>query len=144
MISAGIHKAKAITPVEFHHQDNENETPYAHVLCEVTEGSDAGAQIIYKGWTSEKGKEKTRQALAAMGYEAGNPQSVLDKAFSIKVEHETYEGQTYARVKYVNPIGGRHGKPQSAADIAAFDEYFRSAAAVSKGNSAKPESDVRF
>lgn len=81
------------------------------VSFEVTQGEAAGERITWYGYFTDKGFEITAKALRAcgwMGTDLSDLTGLDTNEVQIVVEHEVSEadGNTYAKVKWVNKPGG--------------------------------------
>ena len=104
MIEQGTFEAVAI-----HHEfGTANEKEQVVVTFSLLEGPDKGKTIAWFGYFTEKAYERTMEALRYCGWKGDDLMNMgdLEQKVSIVIEHETYEGDTNARVKWVNKIGG--------------------------------------
>lgn len=91
--------------------------PMAMIRFKYETPEGAEAEINWYGtFASEKASEITMEALAVCGMNTNNPadlakgagSGILDeqRAVSITLKEETYDGKTRVKVAYVNPVGG--------------------------------------
>lgn len=95
-------------------------TPGINIVFVVTDGPEKGAHVRYTGWMSDRAYERTLESLESCGWKGEDPSELndglhgLDKnEVELVVEMEPYEGnderhvgKSFARVKWVNRIGG--------------------------------------
>jgi hypothetical protein len=79
--------------------------PQVAVKCEIETPGFEGRSIVYYGFLTDAALAYAVDSLRAMGWE-GNDLSDLSSItpqnkFSLSVEHETYEGKTRAKVKFI-------------------------------------------
>jgi hypothetical protein len=139
MLEAGRYKARG---VEAALGVAKTGTEQIAVLVEVTEGPDAGAQITWYGFFTEKTTERTLESLRHLGWE-GDDLTELDgitaNVVSIVVEHEEDQrtGEPRARVKWINGPGGLAMKDRMDPGTAkAFAQRMKGAAVASRGGAA--------
>lgn len=68
-----------------------------------------GETISWFGYFTDKTQERTMQALRYCGWQGDdvtNLDGISDQEVELVIEHETYEGKTRAKVKWVNRLGG--------------------------------------
>lgn len=84
-------------------------TPQVAVLFDVLDEGAAEKSITWYGYFTEATADRTLESLKHMGFE-GDDITILDglgrNEVSLVVEDEEYEGQTHARVRWVNKAGG--------------------------------------
>jgi hypothetical protein len=122
MIAAGKHKAVALptTPEEaFGTKDNGND--FVMIRFQISSGDDAGNEITWWGFFTDKTKERTIEALRHAGCTfPGNDITNLEGLGSRHVEldigHEEYNGQTRAKINWVNSLGGMGIKKEEKLD----------------------------
>lgn len=73
------------------------------VEFKITEGEMAGEVVPWSGWLTEKAEDRTLSSLRAMGW-GGDilDLSGLDTEVDVVVKHEEYNGNTSAKVAFVN------------------------------------------
>lgn len=98
MIPAGTYEAQAVSDAVFSKSSKK-----ATEQVVVTFGTPQGP-IDWISYLSEAAIGRTTEALIAMGYDFVSNSSVKNNKVSIVVEHEEYEGQLRARVKWVNSL----------------------------------------
>lgn len=103
MIEKGTYTAKAI---EWKLGVTSRGTEQIAVLFQL----ESGEQITWYGYFTEKTTERTLDALEYMGWDGvdiTDPVGLDRNDVRLVIDHETGEdGKTYARVKWVNRIGG--------------------------------------
>lgn len=122
MISAGRHKARAVEAVLGRTGEGR---PQVAVGFQIIDGEYAGELITWYGYFTEKTQETTLKALRTCGWSTdslANLAGVTDNEVSVVVEHEKNDqGETIAKVRWVNSIGGIAMKNRmSAAEANAF------------------------
>ncbi len=104
MIEKGTYPAKAWSQVKF--GKNANNKPFVRVKFEI---KDHGS-ILWDGFLTDEAAERTLEQLENCGWNGKKLDSALEgmgtKAVELVVDHEEFEGKTYARVKWVNRPGG--------------------------------------
>jgi hypothetical protein len=78
----------------------------------VNEDGSPGEHITWFGFFTEKSLEHTVKALRACGWRGDdltNPEGIGDNEVAIVVEHEEYNGEVRAKVKWVNAPGSGLG-----------------------------------
>lgn len=81
------------------------------VSFEIASGDLAGQRIAWRGYFTEKTEERTLESLEAAGWDGNPPLASLgglgSKACVIVIDHEEgQDGKTYAKVQWVNTLGG--------------------------------------
>lgn len=77
--------------------------------------------IVWRGYFTEKSTDITFKALRAMGWQGddlADLSSIEGHEASLTIEPEEYEGKTFLKVRWVNPISGPVLKEQMAPDAA--------------------------
>lgn len=115
-------------------------TPQVVVTIEAV---DTGETIEHPMYLTAAALQYAVRDLRKMGWrgdDLSDLSTVGSKEFEIVVEEEEYEGNFYARVKYINDIGGgpRLGKPMSDAQKKAFAARMRGAVIAASGGKAAP------
>ncbi len=107
MIEAGSFLSKAVSPIAWQ-QSTTGKSDQVSVRVQLLEGKDAGQVIVWRGFMSDKAIERTLEALENMGWDGESDDSVKSgTTFVSVVQHEEYEGQTRARIAFINdPAGG--------------------------------------
>lgn len=108
-------------------------------------------QVNYKGFLTDAAAEYTIKNLITCGMKSDKlssltqPGAFENKEISITVEHEEYNGKTYARVKWINDLGGSKFKaltPEIAErSLDHFSAYVKGMRAEMGAPAPKPESD---
>lgn len=125
MIAKGKHKATAYS-WELGATPNTG-TRFIRVIFETSETHDF---VPWDGWFTEKTIERTMDSLENTGWDGASladPVGIGSKECMIDVEHEEHEGRTYAKVKWVNRIGGGGLKEENkltARERAGLDQEF--------------------
>ncbi len=75
------------------------------VVCHLI---DIGQRIAWYGYFTEKSTPYTIAALRAFGFRGTDLSDLtgLDAEVELVIDHETYEGKTRAKIKFVNTPGG--------------------------------------
>ena len=128
-------------------ESKNNHTPSVHLQLkceqdlEAKKGTD---KVLYADlWLTDKAKEKTVETLRAIGYEGGfaelNTPSLVGYQVEVSTYFEDYNGNSYEKVNFVNPVGSfakRGVKPADAGIVrglsAKYDSLFRSKKATGK------------
>lgn len=120
MIPEGIYRAKTLTAALGETKSGKEQMAIDFGLVD---GPSAGQRITwYGGFMSDKAVEYTVKALRACGWKGDDLSAVgeLAEEVEIVVQHEDYEGQMRAKVKYVNPLGGAARNAMAADKAKAF------------------------
>ncbi len=109
-------------------------------------GADGFEIVAYK-YFSEKALPYTLAALRTLGWTGSDPLELengggnLDRnVVDLVVAHETYEGRTTAKVKYINEPGATRSTPLSADKRAAFAQSVK--ASILALEAGKPKTQV--
>lgn len=145
MIPAGTHKAKAVSATL--EKSPEKGTQNAHVKFQL----ESGETLDWYGYFTEKTEARTIEALLLCGWDGQDFvtfRGVTTNVVHVVVEHETYNGQTRAKIAWVNdPNRTVGGKPMEAAEVSSFADRMRAKVAAlkaSKGQSAMPGASFDF
>src|SRR6478609_8650524 len=80
------------------------------VSFEIANGDQVGQRIAWRGYFTEKTEERTLESLEYAGWDGvslGKLSGLGSKPCVIVVEHEEgQDGKTYAKVQWVNSLGG--------------------------------------
>lgn len=108
------------------------------VHFEVLDADHAGDILPWFGYFTDDTVKRTLESLRYCGWKGDDIQQLgpLDQVVSIKVEHNTHEGKTYARVAFVNRMGAGRVK---LADPLSSDEMRQFAAMVKQSAQRVPE-----
>lgn len=100
MIPAGTYRAIADSATL---TETKTGKEFIAVEFRITEGEMAGEVVPWAGWLTEKAEDRTLSSLRAMGW-GGDilDLSGLDNAVDVVVKHEEYNGNTSAKVAFVN------------------------------------------
>jgi hypothetical protein len=149
MIPAGNYFAKGNGPLII--TDAKSGSQRAIVPMRITKGDQEGQLIDFRGSLSEgKALEITNRALEAMGYDYDDDASVTRNEVQIVVQHEEYNGKTYANIQFVNdPNRAAIYTPSSASIAAAAKARLKAAAIAAKAtkpaaSSGNPDDEPRF
>jgi hypothetical protein len=108
MIPEGKYFAKGIAAQLT--SSSEKGTPGVQVIVEIIEGEHAGERLRWDGWLTEKTEQRTLESLRTLGWSTDmldDLQGIGATECSIIVEHEQgTDGKNYARVQWINKIGG--------------------------------------
>lgn len=157
LTTAGIYKAKAINGEGAICRSNSG-TDYVAVLFEITEGPEKGNTIVASLFQTEKTAERTKKALAALGWKGesrddgeGNCNLVgLNNVVPIGVKEEDYQGRKQIKVDWVfeNPMAGINPKDRltmrdARSVLASLKGGTSNASPRSSSREASPEDDGR-
>lgn len=123
-----------------------NDKKQVLVYFQVTHGDWAGEVLPWFGFFSDNAWERTIESLRYIGFTGDDlttlAEQPLDQMVTITVEHNEYNEKTYARVAFVNALGGgaiQMKNPMGAGDVRKF------AARMKASLKSKPEHrGVRF
>jgi hypothetical protein len=108
MLDAGTYRAHAIEAALGETDSGKEQIAVRFKLLDVE-----GQEITWYGYFTEKSTEITLKALRTAGWKGSDLMDLSDLCAPdstpevyIVVEHETYEGKTSAKVKWVNGAGG--------------------------------------
>lgn len=111
LVDAGSYDAKV---VDYAISTTKEDKPVAMIKFQFTDDTGQDQTLNWYGYFTEKTIEKTLETLAVVGWSTNDPSDltqgkgsgVLDESItvSIVVEHETYEGKTRAKVRWVNQL----------------------------------------
>lgn len=105
MITAGRHRARAVEAALGYTNGGKEQVA---VLFELADGDEAGQQITWYGYFTERTEERTLESLRYCGWEGddiSNLGSVTKNDVQIVVEMERSDDGHYARVRWVNRSG---------------------------------------
>lgn len=107
MIAEGRHPARA---VDLQFGQAETGTEQVVVTFEIVEGAHSRELITWFGALTDKAAEFTLKSLAVMGWPKGKSLDQLgvediDSLVHLVVEHDSYQGKTRPRVKWINRPG---------------------------------------
>ena len=146
MIAAGKHKARAVEGALV--EVGDKQTPAVSVIFEIIDGDAAGDRIKWDGWLTEKTADRTMESLRYCGWNTDmldDLAGVTDNEVSLTIEPEVNErdGKTYARVKWVNRVGGGASindmQRVAGASAKALAQRFAAAARGSRDAVKKPQ-----
>jgi hypothetical protein len=119
LVPVGTYRAKALQWVLT--EIGEKKTPA--VAIEFAFVDPELGKITWDGWLSEKALERTVESLRHCGWEGSDVSELhgLDaNEVELVIEHEEYEGNTYAKVRWVNRGGGLSHKTPLSGHAAKF------------------------
>lgn len=140
LVAEGTH-----TGVAVRHNVQWGKTPAGNeqvvVPIKIKEGEYAGRTLTWFGFFTEKTWARTMDALRYMGWRSDDISDLgaLDKEVEIVVTHETYEGETRARIQWVNEIGGGRIKLHSPMDAKELRMFAASMRSKAQGKMAKAQ-----
>lgn len=110
LIQVGKHKARAMKD-SYEAGIDDSGKDYAYLGFEITDGPDKGRAIGRYFYFTDAAKlfsiESLRNTGATFpGGDITDPEGIGDVECLIVIEHETWEGKTRAKIKYVNKFGG--------------------------------------
>ncbi len=147
MIPQGEYEAQGAKPLLMTKAKNGNDRVV--VVMKITQGVQEGALIDFRGMLTGGATPITLEALKLMGYD-GTDESVMRNKVRIVVNHEEYEGKTYANIQYVNdPNRLAQYTELSAAESAAAKQRLKAAYLAIKAKAGSvtavaPEDEPRF
>lgn len=92
-------------PNSFVHASPQGKTPSVNVLFDLIDGPNQGDQITAYLYLSDKTEQRTCESLLHCGWtgkDFKNLPGFGTKDVYLVIEHDTYEGKTSAKVKWVN------------------------------------------
>jgi hypothetical protein len=110
---------------------------------ELTDEVHKGERINYIGYITPNTQERVLESLRICGWKGDDVTDLLglgDNEVELVVDHEAYEGSTYARVQFVNRIGSgfKMKAPMSEAEKKQFAAEMRGLAVKSRSAAAAP------
>lgn len=107
MIEEQVVKARACA-IDFGYTSKGNDQMGVDFV--LLEGENAGSHITWYGYFTEETFERTIESLRHMGWGGTDlaelPSNVPQEEVQLVIGHEEYNGEVYARVKWVNALGG--------------------------------------
>lgn len=104
MLDAGKYRAVATSAIL---TETKNGKEHVAIDLRITQGQSAGECLSWQGWLGERSVARTMESLRACGWLGQNLAEIdieeLCNEVSITVEHEEYNGKTYAKVRWINP-----------------------------------------
>lgn len=142
----------AARPVEWQLSKTSAGAPQVEVKFEITQAcAHTGLEISWFGFFTDKTKKGTVQSLQFMGSDLDfanfNKTSPADVEVSLKIEHDTYEGVTRAKVRFVNDPnrGGLVSAPMDDMEALMFAKRMQAEiAALGNGKPAQKQDDIPF
>lgn len=104
---------------------------FVAVEFEIQGGEHAGARLGWRGFFTEKTEQRTLESLRYCGWKGDditNMEGFGSTLVQIVVDHEQYEGKTFARIQWVNKLGVSIKNAMDAGTRAAFAARMRGAA----------------
>lgn len=113
---------------------------------ELADEAHKGEHINWIGYVTPNTQERLLESLRICGWKGDDItdlQGLGDNEVELVVDHETYEGSTYARVQFVNRIGSgfKMKTPMSDAEKKAFAAEMRGLAVKSRSAAPAPSGD---
>lgn len=143
LLPKGYYRARAIAG-QLSTSKNKG-TPQVELEFELLDEQYLGRRVNWCGYFTEKTEARTLESLRHCGWQGDDLTDlagISDNEVQLVIDHEDYDGKTYARVQWVNRLGGvGFGAPMEDAAKRAFAARMRSKAAASRvtgGGSAKP------
>lgn len=129
LIPEGDYKARAVR--SYCATSNTKGTPYLNLTFRILEGDLADVEIDAQLYVTSNTEKNFVKDLRTLGYRGHNPDELdqldevaiadfLPNDVSIKVQHEEFNNQTRARVRWINPLvkraagGGLFGSMKAA------------------------------
>lgn len=142
LLPATKYTAQAVDGYLSHTKDGKEQIV---VKFAIVGGPHDGQSVDWTGFFTDKTFDRTIQGLRYCGWEGDDISDLtgIDRnEVEVVVEHNEYNGKTYARVAWVNPIGG---KARMAADEArTFAESIKGRIARLTPAEPEPSDDVPF
>jgi hypothetical protein len=107
MLRAGKYRARATSATLGETKTGKEQVVVRFALLD--EGFEEQSITWFGVFATEKMSRRILEGLRACGWrgdDVGDLSGVTDNPVEIEVEHETWNGRTSARVKWVNPLGG--------------------------------------
>ena len=78
------------------------------IMFEIIRGPQAGRNVLWRGFFTEKTWERTLESLRFCGWKGDDLSNIGELPYEVEidVEHENYRDKTFARVAWVNRRGG--------------------------------------
>lgn len=115
----------------------EKKTKQVLIYFEITDGEWAGHVLPWFGYFSKAAAKRTVESLRYCGFKGDDlfdlDNQALDQGVNVLVEHNEYDGKTYARIAFVNASGGGAIQLKSPMNEKSIREF----AAVMKQSCAK-------
>ena len=143
MLSKGNYQAIA---KEFVFGRANNGTEQVVVSFEIANGDAAGQRISWRGYFTEKTHERTLDSLEHAGWDGvslAKLSGLGSKPCVIVIDHEEgTDGKTYAKVQWVNSLGGGLSvkEKMQTAEISELEERMRAVMLERKGKRGAPAS----
>lgn len=117
LVPEGIYEAVAVEVADdsgvyryAHLTESKNGTKQVAMRFRIIGGEFKGRTLSWFGAFTSKAWSRTAEALRYCGFKGTDILDVenqtLNGVVSVTVEHNTYEGETKARIAWVNPLGG--------------------------------------
>lgn len=129
---------------------NEKGNDQCVVSFEILEGPDAGRRIsAWLYFTVEKNSERSLESLRYCGCSFPDNDVTSTEGFGatdvrLTIEHDTYNGETKARVKWINSSAPFAGKPMDDGKKSAFRDRLRGYVAKIKERTPNAGGDLPF
>ena len=111
-------------------------TPQIEVLFEIDTPEFQGEQITWYGFLTDKAVERTLESLRYAGWKSSDINDLTDLSkedvpgVELVIEPDTYNGDTKAKVQWVNRAGGRGGNTISADKAKEMNARLRASLAI--------------
>jgi hypothetical protein len=118
---------------------SDNGKDYIAVKFSIEEGEEVGRQLTWRGFFTEKTRQRTIEALRYCGWEGTDFASLdgLDRNLvQLDIDEDEYEGKKHWKVNWVNRLGGLAVKNEMT------DQKRREFAARMKGEAMKVPTDL--
>lgn len=128
MLPQGHYAARAVEGVL---SKTKGGTDQVAVSFELLDEPWTGQRITWYGFLTAKTAERTIESLIYCGWEGDNLadlRGIDANDVSLEIEHDTYEGQTRAKVKWVNRAGGLAVTPMDPGSAQAIAQQMRGTA----------------
>lgn len=147
MIPKGKHLAKVVGEAQF--GLSKNGTPQIGVTFEIISGPAESQEITWLGFFTEKTEERTLESLRHCGWKGDDISNLgpMEEEVELVIDHEEYEGEINAKVRWVNrPGAGRFkmANPMEGDALRKFAAQMRGKARqIPESTSGKPSSSSR-
>jgi hypothetical protein len=109
LLPPGKYTAEA---VRAYYNEAKTGTTWVQVAFRVTEGDWQGHEVEWSGYLNEKNMGRTFEALLLLGFQGDDVFEFIDNCpttapnkVQIVTEHDTYNGNTKAKVRFINQLG---------------------------------------
>lgn len=109
IVAKGYHRGRAIPGSAEFGTSPEKGTNFVRVTFEIVDGEFKGGRVSWDGYFTDASSQRTVESLTHCGCvfpdnDVTNLAGIDANEVSLDVEHEEYDGKTYARVAWVNSL----------------------------------------